>query len=88
MLGINQNYILEGIKGTLNKLKECLPPFSTETFIFQPIKKSKDPNAQNCNFTCCVYGCKTWSASVNEERSAGDNIWTSERRNRKTKKNT
>jgi hypothetical protein len=43
--------------------------FGAEFFVFQvAIQKHKDQGIQNYNFTCCFYGCETWSLTLREEQ--------------------
>jgi len=43
--------------------------FGAESFVFQfGIQKLKDQDIQNYNFAFVLYGCKTWSLTLREER--------------------
>ena len=43
--------------------------FGAESFVFKvAIQKFKDQDILNYNFACCLFGCETWSLTLQEER--------------------
>jgi hypothetical protein len=48
----------------------CFLSFGAEYFVFQvAIQTTKINGIQKYNFTCCLYGCETWSLTLREEQT-------------------
>ena len=59
----NQNSIEDEIKRRLISRNACF--HSAQNILFS---RFISKNIQNYNFTCCLYGCETWSLTMWEER--------------------